>query len=234
MENGLSVRIRDLRVGKQWSQKHFGEQIGVSQPIVTQMETGKRTFWPNTILQKIASVFGVSTESLLEGLDDIVYEQDMDAWRTKAQTAPPDLEEPVAPITKPTKLEPSVRLEPVIYTVQRFTGKVLTEEEILANPDDVIEVIPFLTAPARVSVQAMCSMQVSYGTEGGGGEWRGWRFAYEMPCYREEMEAVKDKLIAKVKDEINARRRELASQAAVDYWGEEQRKSPNGEQPAEI
>ena len=127
-------------------------------------------------------------------------------------------ETPIKPKRKYTK-KPKVELHPSVYRVERFTGKIAIEGENGEPAKEIIEVIPFLTEPARVSIEAICSYEVAHGPEGG--EWRGIRIRHEVPCYREQLDEVALQVTEKVKAALEIERRELIAQARVEdttWW----------------
>lgn len=79
----VGERIINLRKGKKLSQTELAKRIGVSQTSLAMYENNKRTPRP-TILERLASYFGVTTDFILgreavskpqkhTEIDDIVY-----------------------------------------------------------------------------------------------------------------------------------------------------------------
>ena len=65
----LKDRIKELRISKNITQKHFGELLNVSQQAIWKWETGKNE--PNIeIIIKIADFFNVSCDYLLGRIND--------------------------------------------------------------------------------------------------------------------------------------------------------------------
>lgn len=127
-------------------------------------------------------------------------------------------ETPTKPKRKYTK-KPKVEFHPSVYRVERFTGKIAIEGESGEPAKEIIEIVPFLTEPARVSIQAICSVEVAHGPEGG--EWRGIRVMYEVPCYREQLDEVAARITEKVKAAIEFERGELVARARMEqaaFW----------------
>lgn len=60
----LSVRIKELRKERKWSQKELGEKVDVSESFISKVESGKKQ--PSReVTTKIAEVFNVTTDFLL-------------------------------------------------------------------------------------------------------------------------------------------------------------------------
>ncbi|MCU4734223.1 helix-turn-helix transcriptional regulator [Bacillus cereus] len=60
----LSIRIKELRKGRKWSQKELGEKVDVSESFISKVESGKKQ--PSReVTAKIAEVFNVTTDFLL-------------------------------------------------------------------------------------------------------------------------------------------------------------------------
>ncbi|MEC4621597.1 helix-turn-helix domain-containing protein [Bacillus paranthracis] len=65
----LSVRIKELRKERKWSQKELGEKVDVSESFVSKVESGKKQ--PSReVTAKIAEVFNVTTDFLLGRSDE--------------------------------------------------------------------------------------------------------------------------------------------------------------------
>ncbi len=61
----MKSRVRELRVGRQWTQGEFAKHLGVSRQTVNAIETGK--YDPSLPLAfKIARVFGESLEEIFD------------------------------------------------------------------------------------------------------------------------------------------------------------------------
>ena len=72
----LHEKIKTLRTQKGLSQAEFAEKIDLSRGHITRLETGK--FNPSTeVLKKIANLFDVSTDFLLDDSSDTPYDIDM-------------------------------------------------------------------------------------------------------------------------------------------------------------
>lgn len=64
----LSIRIKELRKERKWSQKELGEKVDVSESFISKVESGKKQ--PSReVTAKIAEVFNITTDFLL-GLSD--------------------------------------------------------------------------------------------------------------------------------------------------------------------
>lgn len=60
----LSVRVKELRKERKWSQKELGEKVDVSESFISKVESGKKQ--PSReVTTKIAEVFNVTTDFLL-------------------------------------------------------------------------------------------------------------------------------------------------------------------------
>ncbi|SLK20678.1 helix-turn-helix domain-containing protein [Bacillus toyonensis] len=60
----LSIRIKELRKERKWSQKELGEKVDVSESFISKVESGKKQ--PSReVTAKIAEVFNVTTDFLL-------------------------------------------------------------------------------------------------------------------------------------------------------------------------
>jgi putative transcriptional regulator len=58
-------RIRDLRLGRDWSQEYLGRKVGVSRQAIIAIEAGR--FDPSLPLAfKLARVFGLSIEKIFQ------------------------------------------------------------------------------------------------------------------------------------------------------------------------
>ncbi|QSB48802.1 helix-turn-helix domain-containing protein [Parageobacillus toebii] len=62
-------RIRELREGRNWSQREFAKRVGINYSVVNRIELGKRSVEDHE-LAKIADVFGVTTDYLLGRTDN--------------------------------------------------------------------------------------------------------------------------------------------------------------------
>ncbi len=61
----MKSRVRELRVGRQWTQGEFAKHLGVSRQTVNAIETGK--YDPSLPLAfKIAGVFGENLEDIFD------------------------------------------------------------------------------------------------------------------------------------------------------------------------
>ena len=66
----IGIRLRDLRIEKELTQKELAKNLGITQDSISLWEKGKRI--PDTIyIQKLCDVFGVSTDYLLGRTDDL-------------------------------------------------------------------------------------------------------------------------------------------------------------------
>lgn len=201
--------VADVRKGRGITQAQMSEEMKITQPQMFQLEAGKRRTISGPQLEAIRRVLDL-TQSQIDAFN-LTWEPSKQVW-----IIPKPL--PVEKIQKALPLE-KVHLEPIVYRVERFSGKILTNDEEVDDPSDVIEVRPFVTVPARISVQMMCSMQVTYGSETEGAEWRGVRVMREIPCYREEMDVVEAKLVDQVRDDVIRERDKIIREVAVDHFG---------------
>ncbi|QWI52537.1 helix-turn-helix domain-containing protein [Bacillus mycoides] len=65
----LSIRIKELRKERKWSQKELGEKVEVSESFVSKVESGKKQ--PSReVTTKIAEVLNVTTDYLLGRSED--------------------------------------------------------------------------------------------------------------------------------------------------------------------
>ncbi|WP_017154167.1 helix-turn-helix domain-containing protein [Bacillus bingmayongensis] len=65
----LSIRIKELRKEKKWSQKELGERVDVSESFISKVESGKKQ--PSReVTTKIAEVLNVTTDYLLGRSDE--------------------------------------------------------------------------------------------------------------------------------------------------------------------
>ncbi|KXY75833.1 helix-turn-helix transcriptional regulator [Bacillus sp. FSL W7-1294] len=65
----LSVRIKELRKERKWSQKELGEKVDVSESFISKVESGKKQ--PSReVTTKIAETFNVTTDFLLGRSDE--------------------------------------------------------------------------------------------------------------------------------------------------------------------
>ncbi|MED1303679.1 transcriptional regulator [[Bacillus thuringiensis] serovar konkukian] len=65
----LSIRIKELRKERKWSQKELGEKVEVSESFVSKVESGKKQ--PSReVTTKIAEVLNVTTDYLLGRTED--------------------------------------------------------------------------------------------------------------------------------------------------------------------
>lgn len=72
----LHEKIKNLRTQKGLSQAEFAEKIGLSRGHITRLESGK--FNPSTdVLKKIANLFDVSADYLLDDSTDNEYDIDI-------------------------------------------------------------------------------------------------------------------------------------------------------------
>ena len=63
-KNNLSEAIKLLRVYSDMSQTELSERTGFFKPVISTMETGKRTITLNT-LQNYSEVFGISVQDII-------------------------------------------------------------------------------------------------------------------------------------------------------------------------
>lgn len=65
----LSIRIKELRKERKWSQKELGEKVDVSESFISKVESGKKQ--PSReVTAKIAETFNVTTDFLLGRSDE--------------------------------------------------------------------------------------------------------------------------------------------------------------------
>ncbi|MFZ7936264.1 helix-turn-helix domain-containing protein [Bacillus thuringiensis] len=65
----LSIRIKELRKERKWSQKELGEKVDVSESFISKVESGKKQ--PSReVTAKIAEIFNVTTDFLLGRSDE--------------------------------------------------------------------------------------------------------------------------------------------------------------------
>lgn len=65
----LSIRIKELRKDKKWSQRELGEKVDVSESFVSKVESGKKQ--PSReVTTKFSEVFNVTTDYLLGRSED--------------------------------------------------------------------------------------------------------------------------------------------------------------------
>lgn len=65
----LSIRIKELRKERKWSQKELGEKVEVSESFISKVESGKKQ--PSReVTAKIAEIFNVTTDFLLGRSDE--------------------------------------------------------------------------------------------------------------------------------------------------------------------
>ncbi|MGE7875373.1 helix-turn-helix domain-containing protein [Streptomyces venezuelae] len=65
----LSIRIKELRKERKWSQKELGERVDVSESFISKVESGKKQ--PSRdVTTKIAEVLNVTTDYLLGRSED--------------------------------------------------------------------------------------------------------------------------------------------------------------------
>ncbi|SEG56334.1 DNA-binding transcriptional regulator, XRE-family HTH domain [Bacillus sp. ok061] len=65
----LSIRIKELRKEKKWSQRELGEKVDVSESFVSKVESGKKQ--PSReVTTKFSEVFNVTTDYLLGRSED--------------------------------------------------------------------------------------------------------------------------------------------------------------------
>ncbi|MGG3523055.1 helix-turn-helix domain-containing protein [Bacillus pseudomycoides] len=70
----LSIRIKELRKERKWSQKELGEKVDVSESFVSKVESGKKQ--PSReVTTKIAEVLNVTTDYLLGRSDEEVLNE---------------------------------------------------------------------------------------------------------------------------------------------------------------
>jgi SOS-response transcriptional repressor LexA len=62
----IGERIKQFRKGKKLTQQEFGRMIGVSEPLIAQIENGKRGVSVR-VQKKLMSVFGLSSDYILYG-----------------------------------------------------------------------------------------------------------------------------------------------------------------------
>lgn len=59
------MRIRQLRIARKWTQIDLAKKAGVSQPLISQLEAGKKISPTVVPLLRIAKALGVSVEELV-------------------------------------------------------------------------------------------------------------------------------------------------------------------------
>lgn len=65
----LSIRIKELRKERKWSQKELGEKVEVSESFISKVESGKKQ--PSReVTAKIAEIFNVTIDFLLGRSDE--------------------------------------------------------------------------------------------------------------------------------------------------------------------
>ncbi|PGB04329.1 helix-turn-helix domain-containing protein [Bacillus toyonensis] len=65
----LSIRIKELRKERKWSQRELGEKVDVSESFVSKVESGKKQ--PSReVTAKFSEVFNVTTDYLLGRSED--------------------------------------------------------------------------------------------------------------------------------------------------------------------
>lgn len=70
----LSIRIKQLRKERKWSQKELGEKVDISESFVSKVESGKKQ--PSReVTAKIAEVLNVTTDYLLGRSDEEVLNE---------------------------------------------------------------------------------------------------------------------------------------------------------------
>ncbi|PGH85795.1 transcriptional regulator [Bacillus thuringiensis] len=73
----LSIRIKELRKKKKWSQKELGEKVDVSESFISKVESGKKQ--PSReVTAKIAEIFNATTDYLLGRSNDPRLDEDGD------------------------------------------------------------------------------------------------------------------------------------------------------------
>ena len=65
----LGLRIRELRMAKNWRQIDLAEQAGINENYVSDLEIGKKEICLRT-LQAIAAAFGLTIGQLMQGVEE--------------------------------------------------------------------------------------------------------------------------------------------------------------------
>ncbi len=64
----LGMRVRELRISFGWTQEYLAEQLGVSDPMISNLENGKKRIQIDNLLA-LSRIFDVSTDYLLKGTE---------------------------------------------------------------------------------------------------------------------------------------------------------------------
>lgn len=77
----LSIRVKELRRERKWSQKELGEKVDVSESFISKVESGKKQ--PSRdVTTKIAEVLNVTTDYLLGRSEDTRATEEQDKKST--------------------------------------------------------------------------------------------------------------------------------------------------------
>ena len=63
----LGERLKALRMARDWTQQDLSDRAGVRQPLISQLETGRKKDTLALIVQRLARALGVTVEELLDG-----------------------------------------------------------------------------------------------------------------------------------------------------------------------
>jgi Predicted transcriptional regulators len=63
----LGGRLKALRLARDWTQQDLSDRAGVRQPLISQLETGRKKDTLALIVQRLARALGVTVEELLDG-----------------------------------------------------------------------------------------------------------------------------------------------------------------------
>lgn len=62
----LTLRVKELRLAKNWSQQELADRAGLARLTITKIESGKTTRIEFSVLEKLADAFSVDPAVLLE------------------------------------------------------------------------------------------------------------------------------------------------------------------------
>ena len=62
----MGKRIKQIRLQKKWTQQEFAEYLGVSVPMISNLENGKKSICLYNLL-KCSEILGVSTDWVIKG-----------------------------------------------------------------------------------------------------------------------------------------------------------------------
>lgn len=191
----IGERIRSLREQQGLKQKELAQRLEMHQGYLSRLETNHVKTVTVDTLAKLAFVFTVSTEELMQGVQSEVQ-----------QPTP-------APISPKKE---TLHVPGMVYTsrIKARRPDLLVEQQTELE-EEKIWVMPFATDPARVSIEMRCSVMVDEE------EWQGVIVRLERPCYVEEMEIVQEEVIEVAEQLINRERSKLLMKKAQESFGRE-------------